>query len=771
MKMKIAGRHAACMLVLAGLAWHASASAPERVWRGKWIAYRYPTDGRTDHRGMMNFKFPVMPAPVFRKSFTLPKDVSDARLYVCGLGFFTCELDGRRVSDARLVPAPTQYDRRWRYRRFDLGRIRAGAHEVSVTAADGFYRASTPVYWHFEYASWTDYPKAILELEDGATGEVLLATDETWRAALGPVVRSELRVGEKYDARRELPSGTEGSAWKPVLLVPGPGGIGEEETFPPCRVTKAYPMTRLAGTNVWEAPVNISGVPRIRVRGEPGAEVTLSCGEKQFKRDSHGTVTTNLLAYGVTDHSWGRDQGPRQRDVYVLSGKGEECWAPEFTYHGFQYVEVRTKGRVEVLGMEALHIHTDFRPNGTFGTSDVRLKKIGECAIRSCLNNFVGIPTDCPHREKIGWLSEARLMCETLHYAFDASGAFRGFVDEIADAQRPSGQLPGMLPTGGVGYNWGSGPAWDAAFLLIPETILAFTGDKSAIETHYPGMKRYVEYCTTLLDRDGLMTFGLGDWHPPSGFARVPTEFVTTAFYVKCLDVASRFADCTGHHSDKRRFASLRTRTVRSLLAKYSAGGGVFRHTSSVMPALALAFDIVPEADRAACAAELARIVKTNGARVDYGTIGSGCVLRQLFENGHADLAFEMMTQPNAPGYWNLFLNWGLTTFTENWYPDSTGSVNHGAFTDVSACMFRYLAGFRHSMEHPGNRFLVVQPCFPAELPDFAASHDGYSIAWRREGKSVAVRLTVPPKARASLRLPGRPNEELPSGTYLRQVE
>ena len=730
----------------------------QRNWQARWIAYPY-------EKPMGNFTRPTFPAPVFRKVFEMTKEVRNGRLFVCGLGFFTCELDGRRLSDARLTPAPTQYDKRWRYRVFDVGHLPAGRHIVSITAADGFYRASTPVYWHFEYASWTDYPKAILEIVDATTGDVILASDETWKVAFGPVVRTELRGGETHDANMELPwDETDGQRWRHARIVPGPGGIGEEEKFPQCRVTEVFPMERLAGTNIWIAPINMAGVPRISVRGESGAEVVLSCGEMQFRRDKYGNVNTNMLAFGG-----GKTLLKGQVDKYILSGRGEECWSPEFTYHGFQCVEIRVKGNVDILRVDALRIHTDFRRHGWFRTSDVKLSTIGECAIRSCLNNFVGIPTDCPHREKNGWTSEARLMCETLMYAFDAADAYRSYVDDIADAQRPNGQLPGMLPTGGVGYNWGSGPAWDAAFLLIPLSVFEFTGDLSSFEICYPGMKRYVDYCMTLLDGDGLMTFGLGDWMSPRG-SRV-TTFVTTAFYVRCLQVVAWFAERTGRSDDASRFNLMRSKSVHALLKKYYEGGGVFRCNSSVVPALALAFRIVPDQDRTACAAELARVVKANGARVDYGTIGSGCVLRELFENGYCDLAYEMMTQPDAPGYWNWFADWGMTTFPEDWYPERSSSNNHGAFADVAACMFRYLAGFRHAMAHPGRRFLVIRPCFPEKLQDFTASHEGYEVDWRRIEGKIVFRAVVPEGCRANLILPGRKDEPLREGTHLREIE
>ncbi len=249
------------------------------------------------------------------------------------------------------------------------------------------------------------------------------------------------------------------------------------------------------------------------------------------------------------------------------------------------------------------------------------------------------------------------------------------------------------------------------------------------------------------------------------------TEFVTTAFYVRCLQVAAWFAGRTGRPDDESRFNAMRSKAVNALLRKYYAGGGIFRCNSSVVPALALAFRIVPEQDRAACAAELARIVKANGARVDYGTIGSGCVLRELFENGYCDLAYEMMTQPDAPGYWNWFAGWGMTTFPEDWYPERSSSNNHGAFADVAACMFRYLAGFRHAMAHPGRRFVEIRPCFPEKLRDFAASHDGYEVDWRRVEGKIVFRVVVPEGCRANLILPGRKEESLREGTHLREIE
>ena len=682
----------------------------------KWIAYPYD-------RPMGNFTAPVLPAPTFRCAFTLEQPVRNATLRISGLGFYTFEVDGKRLDDARLVPAPTQYDVRFRWRAHGLGALAAGRHVLSVTVGDGFYRNGSATYWHFEKAPWTDYPKLALELTDDA-GKRLLETDERWSVRFSPIRRTEFRRGESYDARLEFPVlEVEGKDWKRARLVSAPGGRPDEETFPPCRVVATYPMTRIEGTNVWAAPVNVSGVPRLRVRGAAGARVTLACGECQRReRNANGrkVIVTNLVAYGES-----------QFDTYVLKGDADgEIWAPEFTYHGFDHVRATVEGSAEILGLEALDIHTDFRPLGRLSTSDKLLQTILNAGMRSALNNFVGIPTDCPHREKNGWTSEARLQCETLLYAWDAAGAYLAFVDEMLDAQRPSGQLPGMLPTGGVGYNWGSGPAWDAALACIPESVMRFTGDRACFEKYRGAIRKYCDYVATLLNEDGLCTFGLGDWCH-SQFGKVaPVPFVTTAFYIRCLDLIG----------DAKRAGRARA----ALLKRYYSGRGVFSEAASVMPALALEFNLVPESDRAACAAELARVVKANGAKVDYGTVGSGCVLRALFEAGEADLAYEVMTQPEMPGYAWWFRELRLTAFPESWNALRSSSLNHGAFSDIVACAYRHLAGFRHVAERPGRTYLEIRPSFPEKLADFAAEHNGYRVAWKRAGDSIELSILVP---------------------------
>ncbi len=728
-----------------------------RKWCAKWIAY--------PDINMVDWRRPVVPAPVFRKTFVLREDIKEPVIYICGLGYFLFYIDGERITDNMLQPAPTQYDRRWRYRKFNLKNLEAGTHRISVTVGNGLYHTATPDVWHFDKADWQDYPKMICELEDAWTGEILLTSDSTWSVCSGPVVFHTLRGGETYDARRELPQGDENlkvtagkyiaeiwpapdskmeQKWTFAGIVPSPGGIGQEEDFQPCRIINVLPMEQL-NKKIYSAPYNLSGVVRLTVRGECGAKVVLRHGERLTENGE--ALDNRFIANLVCDDSF-------QKDTYILKGGSVEIWNPEFTYHGFQFVELEYSGEVEIIKLEALEIHTDFKQHGFISSSEKSLQILDNSGVRSVLSNFVGIPTDCPQREKNGWTSESRLQMETLLYSYDAIQAYGAYAELMADAQRPSGQLPGMVPSAGWGYNWGSSPAWDYALFAIPYTLYLFSGEKRYILDRFDNMLRNLDFLDSLEDVDGLIKSGLGDWLCSSIAGEMEKGYVQNIFRVQCLKIAEKCADIL----NRKESEELRERhksAQQKILQHYYNGNGKFKGSRSTTYALALEFDIVPEEARGECAYYLNEIIKQNRYRVDYGTIGSGCVLRALFENGYSDTAYQMMIQKEEPGYMYWFDSMKLTSFPEMWgMPGS--SLNHGAFSDIIACMYRYLGGFRHSEDKPGKKFLKISPVFPAALNDFSAEYIGYKLCWQKENNGIMIRVSIPVDCEAQLQL----NEE-----------
>jgi len=685
-----------------------------------------------------DWRSPVRAAPTFRGMFDLKCAQTNLRIAVCGLGYFECRLDGRPITDAMLMPGETQYDIRWRYRVFTLPELAKGKHLVTITCGDGLYRATTPDVWHFDKATWADYPKAVCEIST-ADGEVVLRTDNSWQWRPSPTVFTSLRGGETYDARKAF-ADDEDSGWNPVAIVAPPGGMGEEETFPPCRVTHVHAMTNRTGTAVWEAPVTLAGNVRLRVKGERGAKVTIISAERISEDATH----VDLRALDIFD--LGKKEKTFQRDTFILAGGAEETWSPRFTYHGFKFAELKTEGHVEILSVEALEIKTDFPRVGRITEAPAAALHVVKACERSILGNFHNIPTDCPQREKNGWTSEARIMCEAALYSFDAGSAYAAYADLIGDTQRPSGQISSIAPCNGWGYNWGSGPAWDTAFMEIPDAVYRFTGDRTSIERLYPKIVRYLDFAEGMLDADGLPSHGLGDW---DGVKDEYPRLARAGFRIRNLAYGERFARLLGKPDDAARFSRLRTEAVSAFRRAFCGPDGLSAATNSFPHALLLDFDIVEEDKRAECARRLAETVERNGARVDYGTLGSRCVLRMLFEHGHADLAWRMMTQPDCPGYTFLTETLGMTTFPERWNihirPEAHGnSRNHGAFTDYLAVAYRHLGGIRHPADRPGRDFIEIRPSFPADLPSFACEHEGFKVSWRQTSGDVSFCLVVP---------------------------
>ena len=167
------------------------------AWQAKWIGNRYPDILMSD------WMRDVLPAPFFRKVFDYDGKGKDAQVYICGLGYYELYINGRKVGENVLDPVVTVYDRRVRYIIHDVAEyLIPGKNIIGVILGNGWYNCHTAETWHFDKASWRDYPKLLLQLE--IDDNVRLCSDETWRVTNGPIVFDGLRNGETYDARLEL---------------------------------------------------------------------------------------------------------------------------------------------------------------------------------------------------------------------------------------------------------------------------------------------------------------------------------------------------------------------------------------------------------------------------------------------------------------------------------------------------------------------------------------------------------------------------------------
>ncbi len=726
-----------------------------RTWNAHWISAGFTH---------VDWRAPARPAPFFRKEFECPI-FRNASIYICGLGYYELHLNGAKVGNHVLDPVPTQYDRRARYIKYDVtALLNKGINTLGVILGDGWYNASTSEVWHFDKAAWIDYPKVICELEiDGVS---LLGTDESWKCLPegGPIIFNALRNGEFYDARKELigwnRTGYDDRSWISSTICPGPGGVLTLQTMPPCRViSDSLPKRKwknIHGGDIYDMGYGISGWVKIKVRGETGTVVKLRYSEL-ISSTGDEIDQSNINSFIKS--------GEVQTDRYILNGEGVGEWEPRFTYHGFNFVEVSIEsGQAEVLEVIGRIVHTDFNSIGGFEASHKELTKLFQITRRSFVGNFVGIPTDCPHREKNGWTGDALIASDTGLFNFDLTESYACWLQSIADAQRPNGQLPGIVPTGGWGFNWGAGPVWDSAFIQIPYNIYIYRGDSSAIERNFQSMCRYLQYLDSLSNKN-IIKSGLGDWCHHDASRMVESSFTSTAYYYWDAITMAKCAKLLACNSEAALFEQLANTIKTSFNDIFYHGNGIYAKGEPTALALALELKLCPETEREDVAKSLTEHMARRNYRADFGIIGAKYVPRALAANGYMEAAFQVVTQPEYPGWMN-WLSRGAENLWEAWKGSS--SRNHIMFGDVAAWMMQFLAGIVPDEAHPGFSQITLKPQPVKDISHVKAFYETPAgllrITWWNENGNFRIKVSLPEDIPGHIIMPDRSIQTISNG-------
>ncbi len=680
------------------------------------------------------------PAPFYRKTFELSGEAKEAKIFLCGLGWHELYVNGVKVDDRVLAPTVTMYNHRASYIEYDVTHLlRPGKNAVAVILGCGWFDCDTKCIWSFQSAPWRDYIKFVCDVV--VDGVVVAKSDESWKRREGPIRYNMLREGEYYDARMEIEGFAspdfDDSAWECAVQTPPPGGLLEREETYPCRVIREYDAVavREVGEDrfVYDFGTNFTGWCEIELcGGMAGDEVTLEYSELI---DDKGDIDTGNISIYVYS-------GAFQTDKYILKGADCERWHPRFTYHGFRYVRVTIKrcmgSKVKVKSIKGQFIATAFAKAGELSSSHETLNRLYELSEQSYLSNFTGIPTDCPHREKNGWTGDANFVCEFGLWAYDAKEAYRHFAKMMCDAQHPSGQFPGYVPTPGSGYNYYNGPAWDSCLFEIVWNIYLFYGDAEPAREFYGNMLRYIDYCEGMSE-DNLVRFGLGEWCVVDPENAPPTEVTSTGYYYQDCRRLAAFAALFGKDEDAARLNTLADKIRESFNRKYYNGNGTYSNGSMTALGTALYFDLALQ-DKELTAERLVALVREREHRVYFGVLGSKFVPRVLADYGYIDDAFELITQRKYPG-WGNWIEQGATTFWESW--DGKSSQNHVFFADIAAWMYQYLGGVTPSFAKPGFKDVEIKPHFPKKLDSFKMRHSSpygdICVEWKRVANEVVV--------------------------------
>ena len=734
-----------------------------------------------------------IPSLLLRRDFTVKRKLKRALIFICGLGQYELTLNGKKVGDDYLSPGWTKFNKTCLYDTRDITEfLRSGENAVGVELGNGMFNVQGG--GRFTKFKGSFGPQQViaqirLEYDDGKVD--FIGTDGNWRTAPGPITFSSIYGGENCDARLvqtgwNQPGFTD-NQWSPAKILSGPGGElrGLSCAAPVLKFFETHPAiashTLTNGDVVYDLGQNAAHVPEMNVTGPAGSKV--------------GLMPSELLnPDGSVDQ---RSMGAGHRGIYLCQftkgTDGPETWSPKFFYVGCRYLQVQrtpatTNGPLPVVrSIGARVMHSSSEPVGDFACSNDlfnRTRKLVRWAQRS---NMVSIMTDCPHREKLGWLEEDHLNGPALRYEFDLDQLFTKMMNDIADSQLTNGLVPTTAPeytifrdktnTTLLRNNFGDSPEWSASFILVPWQQYEFSGDLELFRRHYVAMKAYVAYLGSRAT-NFIVNYGLGDWFDlgpkkPGISQLTPIALTATAFYYENTKTLAQAAALLGKANDAQELATLAGK-IRHAFDEtfFDSTNNVYATGSQCANAIPLVFGLCDPDNREAVLENIVQDVRRHENGLTAGDVGYRYLLRALADGGRSDVIFDINNQTNKPGY-GMQLAKGKTSLTEAW--DGGASQNHFMLGQIQEWFYHDLAGIQPGS--PGFKKIIIAPQPVGDVTWVKARYEsirGPIVSdWQRNEKSFSLKVSIPANTTAEVIVPTKNPDEVKadSGARLLQIE
>jgi alpha-L-rhamnosidase len=699
-----------------------------------------------------------------RKSCLVSRKLSEAKVYICGLGHYELRINGEKVGKSAFAPLWSDYDKTVYYNTFDVkDQLKKGENVFGVLLGNGFYNAIGDRYnkiW-ICFGPPTLYFQLELTYSDGSRETIL--SDASWKYDLSPITFNNIYGGESYDARLEQAGwdkpGFDDKNWKPVVMQEAPKGVLRPETAPDVQEMKSYPVQSAkridSGVHVLNMGQNVSGYPLIKVQGPKGSKIKIVPGEMLQKE---------LV-------SQKRSGGPSFYE-YTLKGEGVETWSPKFHYYGFQYLEIDSADmykaepgshRPVVLDVQSQFVYNSTSETGTFTCSNDLYNRTHVLIQNAVKSNFQAVFTDCPHREKLGWLEEDYLNGPGLFYNYNLTNFIPKLMQDIQDGQNANGLVPSIIPEYVVfGDDFSDSPEWGVACIIVPWMYYEYYGDASMIEKMYPSMKRYVDFLTSRSD-SGIVSHGLGDWYDygthAAGYSKnSPIAVSATSHYYYAIDYLVRSAKLLDNQQDEQVYRQLLDFVKESYNRKFfNPETKQYGSGSQFCNAVSLYMGLVKPENKEAVLQNLISDVEKHGNRLTTGDIGNRYLFQTLADNDRNDVMYALTNHYDAPGY-GFQLQFGVTTLTEQWDPRRGNSWNHFMMGQIDEWFFKTLAGIQADPEKPGYQHFIVKPVSVGDIKAVSATYRTLygviEVTWRKTGDSIEINVQVPVNTTASLQLP-----------------
>lgn len=699
---------------------------------------------------------------VVQRDVKCKKGIVKATVTMTGLGAYELYLNGKQVGDAIMAPAWSDYNKTVFYNTLDVTNLLAkGNNTISVLLGNGFYHERGKRYAKTKtnYGPLTMLFRMDIEYKNGKKETIL--SDGSWRWHKSPVTYNSIYGGEDYDARIPMFTSKE---QKPVVIQSAPKGVLRPQLSEPVKImerfgvknrhfiadkdlaaaSKALKHDVPSGTFVLDMGQNLAGFPEITVSGKPGQKVTMyvsetltpegACNQKQSGRPHYYVYTVGaqthppyplpLRGRGSKNASSSIDNTHLSPSLLTGGGSGGgSSFHPRFTYYGYRYIQVEgavMKGDPNPLDLPVIHnvqscfIYNSARKIGDFECSNPRINATYRIIDRAIRSNWQSVWTDCPHREKLGWLEQDWLNGEGLVYNYDCRKMIQQTMRVIADAMHDDGSLPEIAPEyitfeGDWAPPFQQSPEWGGAVVALPFLYKEHYGDDSLIKEYYPVMKRYVDYLATQ-DSCYILKQGLGDWYDygpwRAGFAKNTTmPFVSTAHYYKWTLLCSHAAGICGNTADEQRLKAQATKIKEAINRDfYNAETHQYDTGSQCANAIALDMQLCPAVDNPLVLANLINDIHAHGDRLTTGDVGNRYLFKVLIDNDQHELLYQMLNHDDVPGY-GYQIQKGMTTLTEQWNPDMGASMNHFMLAHINNHLIQDLAGI-----HINGKDVTINP-------------------------------------------------------------
>lgn len=749
-------------------------------WRGKWITGRsYPGEGallRKEKAENIRNDKDNLQAQYIRKVVELDEKPIQGYISICGVGYFDLYINDKKVGDDVLSTPFTRFDKTLLYLQYDVTKyLKKGKNAITCILGNGWYNCFAEDPWNTRQASWRSKPRMVAELKvlEG-TEYKYYSTDNTWLGynLCGPIVFNGIRNGEHYDARLELGDWRKvkynDEMWDPCSLIRSPGGELIACEMEPIKVIKEFNAVKKwkleNGSWVFDLGQNQAGYCVVTFKGKKDTEYTLTYSDV-LKED--GDIDNSAIGCFIRSHGF-------QTDKYIKKSDEPEIYHPIFVYHGFQYVRIDGFDyEPDLIDVKSNAVASGFDIIGKFECSDDLLNRLQHLCVWSSLSNMESIPTDCPHREKNGWTGDASISSEQMMMNFASSAFFIKWNNDIRDAQRPNGLLPCVVPSTGWGYNSLNGPDWSSAVINIPYNIYLYNNDVDILKESYDVIKRHCDFMESMT-LDYTLDYGLGDWCAPfegpaisknMGSFKCPTEVTDTAFFYDAAKTVEKIAKIIGNTEDEKYYAKLKEKIKKAFREKYfDKETGIVKGNCQTSTSVMLYFELYNNnKEKELLIKNLLNQIKEKDDHLDFGILGCKFVMNSLGKNGYGSIGQKMIAQRTFPGC-KQWMDLGATTLWECW--NGGGSHNHHMFSDLSAFMYKYVAGISPDENDPGFHTCVFRPALECGMEYSKAEHESMygkvSIDWKNNGGKVEILVEIPFGCIGKLYLPNQ---------YIRKTE